>query len=74
MLSNSDQQQAILSIGQRRIPNVQVQKPQQSVQQQMTIDASVSPGPSQMQASPNPSQNVTQPQQSPQQVFCDILR
>lgn len=68
MLSNSDQQQAILSIGQRRVQNVQVQKPQQSVQQQMTTDPSVSPGPSQMQASPNQQQNVTQPQQSPQQV------
>jgi hypothetical protein len=60
-------------IPQRRLQTVSVQKPPQSVQQQMTIDGSVSPGPSQqqvqVQTSPNTSQQtVTQPQNSPQQV------
>lgn len=62
--------QTIALSPQRRIQTVSVQKPQQNVQQQMSIDASVSPGPNQqLQMSPNPAQQtVTQPQNSPQQV------
>lgn len=60
---------------QRRLQTVSVQKPQQNVQQQqMTMDAGLSPGTNQqgqiqIQTSPNTSQQtVTQPQNSPQQV------
>lgn len=74
MLSGNENSTIALSqvLGQRRVQTVSVQKPQQNVQQQMTIDSSsVSPGTSQqgqIQTSPNPSQTVTQPQNSPQQV------
>jgi hypothetical protein len=77
MLSGNENSTIALSqvLGQRRVQTVTVQKPQQNVQQQMTIDPSnVSPGPSQqgqIQTSPNPSQTVTQPQNSPQQVKND---
>lgn len=67
MLTSNENPQAIaLSqvIAQRRIQTVSVQKPQQNVQQQVTIDSGVSPGSS--QTSPNPTQQtVSQPQSSP---------
>jgi hypothetical protein len=73
MLSGNENSTIALSqvLAQRRVQTLSVQKPQ-TVQQQMTVDAStVSPGTSQqgqIQTSPNPSQTVTQPQNSPQQV------
>lgn len=75
MLSGNENSTIALSqvLAQRRVQTVSVQKPQQNVQQQMTIDPNSvnSPGTSQqgqIQTSPNPSQTVTQPQNSPQQV------
>lgn len=69
MISGNENPPIALSqvIGQRRIQTMSVAKPQQNVQQQMTIDPSGSPGTSQQQ-SPNSQQTVTQPQNSPQQV------
>lgn len=70
MISNNENPPMALSqvLGQRRIQTMSVAKPQQSVQQQMTIDASGSPGTSQQQSPNAVQQTVTQPQNSPQQV------
>lgn len=74
MLSGNENSTIALTqvLAQRRVQTLSVQKPQQTVQQQMTIDPNtISPGTSQqgqIQTSPNPSQTVTQPQSSPQQV------
>ena len=54
-----------------------VQKPQQNVQQaqQIAAEPSVSPNQQQGQIQTSPSQTVTQPQHSPQQVnFIDLRR
>lgn len=70
MLSGNENPNLLQVLGNRRIQTVSVQKPQQNVQQQMTVEASVSGNQQQqqqgqMQTSPNPQ---AQPQNSPQQV------
>jgi hypothetical protein len=69
MLSSNENPNLLQVIGNRRIQTVSVQKPPQTVQQQMTsVEASVSPNQQGQMQTSSPSQNTTQPQHSPQQV------